>query len=76
MKAVLGEMEFGDLLVGGDKFKVVVIYRIDVVMNVDDEEQADGLLGTSQAYIIPDLNRREVVFANAETANKWQQEVA
>ena len=74
LKAFFGEIEFGYLCIGRDTSPIAVVHKIDAAMDVADEESADALLGTYDSYIIPSLNKHEIVFANEEAAKKWAQE--
>jgi hypothetical protein len=72
MKAIFGTIEFGYLCIGRDTSGVAIIHNVNKCMSVDDEDDADRQLSDLiESYIIPELNNREILFANAKAASDW-----
>jgi hypothetical protein len=67
MKAIFGEMEFGDFVVSGNPSPICIVHRVQAVMDLPNEDAADALLTQYDSYVIPDLTNREIVYA----LNAW-----
>lgn len=66
MKVLLGEVEFGDMVIEGEATPIAVVYRPYRMLTLDDdiaETTAEGLVaqGKYTSYVIPDLFDGEVV---------------
>lgn len=74
MRAVFGNFEMGDFVISGEPFPVVIVHEVQLVCAVQTEEEADDMLGEHlSAYVIPELNKSEILFANANAAREWEE---
>lgn len=72
MKVLLGDIEFGEMIVGGEVTQIALVHRPYRMLTLDDdivETTAQRLVEDDKyaAYVIPDL-------FNGEVAVSWRKE--
>lgn len=71
MKAIFGDMEFGEFSVGGDTpTPLCIIHKVMAVLDVPNEKAADELLGQYDSYILPGHTTYVIVYCNQEGAKQ------
>lgn len=72
MKVLLGDIEFGEMIVGGEVTQIALVHRPYRMLTLDDdiaETTAQSLVtqGKYQSFVIPDL-------FDGEVAVSWRKE--
>lgn len=65
MKVIFGEMEHGSFAQFGEaEFPLCLVYTVQAVMDLPDEDAADALLRQYDSYVIPSLTKAEIFYAS------------
>lgn len=71
VELLLGEMEFGEFVVSGDRFKIALVHSVAEKLLVDEDKAmqiGEEGLDRADSYLVPSLFKGDVWFSR----NAWQ----
>lgn len=71
VELLLGQMEFGEFVVSGDRFKIALVHSVAEKLLVDEDKAmqiGEEGLDRADSYLIPSLFKGDVWFSR----NAWQ----